>query len=280
MGQGMARKLLETGFDLVVCNRSPAKAQPLVDAGAALAFTAREAAAGADFVVAMVGNDDDSREVWLGTDSVLAGGPNPGAIAIESSTLSFGWVRELAETLTAAGLRFVDCPVTGGRQAAESGTLTLLVGASDQDLIAARPVLEAYSQKIVHFGAPGAGTAYKLAVNLLVGVQAAALGEILVLANSAGLPMEQVVQCLASSPAASPIVQAYAARMVNGEHGEPIQFLERWMHKDMVYGVRLAADMGQAAPTCAIAAQVHQMAMSRGMGDRNVTAVIEALRQP
>jgi 3-hydroxyisobutyrate dehydrogenase len=129
MGQGMARRLLRVGHDLTVCNRSPDKARPLVEAGAALAATPAQAAAAADVIISMVGDDDHSRQVCLGPAGVLAGQPRLGALVIESTTLSLGWVHHLSRLLPAAGLRFIDNPVTGGREAAEEGTLTLLVGA-------------------------------------------------------------------------------------------------------------------------------------------------------
>jgi 3-hydroxyisobutyrate dehydrogenase len=280
MGRGMAHQLLQAGFDLAVCNRTPAKAQLLVDAGATLAGTPREAAANAEVVVSMVGDDRDSRQVWLGAEGVLAGEVWPDAIAIECTTLSYDWVLELAGTLAAAGLAFIDSPVTGGRQASEAGTLTLLVGAHEKDLARARPVLQAMSREIVHFGPPGAGTAYKLIANLLVGVQSAALAEGLLLAERAGLDIDQVVHCLGDSAAVSPVVKAYAGRMVRSDHGEPIQFLARWMHKDLTYGLALAAAMSQPVPASSVVARVFQMALSRGLGDSNVTAVIEALRSP
>ena len=278
MGQGMARCLLAAGHDLTVCNRTQSRAQPLVDAGARLAFTPRQAAQGADLIIAMVGDDGDSRDVWLGADGVLSGHPQEGALAIESTTLSFDWVLELAEAARAAGLAFIDSPVTGGRGGAEQGTLTLLVGARDADLERARPVMETYSRSILHFGPVGAGTAYKLVVNMLVGVQAAALAEGLLLAEQVGLDMDQVVEALSGGAVASPVVKAYAPAMAAGDHEAVAHFLARWMHKDMSYALRLAAEMGQAVPTSAVATQVFQMLLSRGLAGSDVTAVIETLR--
>jgi 3-hydroxyisobutyrate dehydrogenase len=278
MGQGMARCLLAAGYDLVVCNRTAARAQPLVDAGAELALTPCQAAAGADVFISMVGDDGDSRAVWLGADGVLAGQPNENAIAIESSTLSPGWVRELAEVLKTGGLAYIDSPVTGGRGGAEQGTLTLLVGAEESDLARAWLVMDAYSQRIVHFGPVGAGTAYKLVVNLMVGVQAVALAEGLLLAERSGLDMDQVIGALTSGAVASPVVKAYAQKMAGGDHDEVANFLARWMHKDMTYGVRLAFEVEQPVPTSAVATQVYQTLLARGLADKNVTAVIEALR--
>jgi 3-hydroxyisobutyrate dehydrogenase len=278
MGAGMAHNLLKAGYDLTVCNRTRAKAQPLIEAGASFASTPRQATTDSDVIISMVGNDQDSREVWLGPDGVLAGQPKPDAIAIESTTLSYDWVRRLESALTAEGLRFIDSPVTGGRAGAVAGTLTLLVGATDENLVCAHPVMNAYSQKIIHFGLPGAATAYKLIVNLMVGVQAVALAEGLLLAEKSGLNMSQVIESLTSSAVASPIVKAYAQRMVSGDHEEVTNFLARWMHKDMAYALDLAAETGQAIPTSTSATRAFQMAGAMDLFDKNVTAVIEALR--
>lgn len=274
----MAANLLKTGFDLAVYNRSIAKTQPLVEAGAQRAATPREAVADADVIIAIVGDDRSSREVWLGENGVLASHLlKENAIAIESTTLSADWIKELHGHLTAKGLRFIDSPVTGGRMGAENGRLTLLVGAEDDTLAEARPVLEAYSENIIHFGPPGAGTAYKLVVNLMVAVQATALAEGLLLAEKAGLDMAKVVQGLTSGAVASPLVQGYADRMHQGEHDQ-VNFSTRWMHKDAAYALEMATQVGQAIPTSAVAVQIYQMALAKGLADKNLSAVIEALR--
>lgn len=277
MGAGMARNLLRAGHDLTIYNRTAAKAQPLVQAGARLAPTPRQAVAGAEVIIAIVGDDQSSREVWLGEAGVLAGQPRPKAIAIESTTLSLGWVQELQRRVTAAGLRFIDCPVTGGREGAENGALTLLVGAEAETLAEVRPVLDTYSQQIIHFGPPGAGTAYKLVVNLMGAVHAVALAEGILLAEKAGLDMAKVVEGLTSGAVASPLVKAFAGRMVNNDHDE-VHFSARWMHKDAAYALKMAMELGQGLPMSAVATQLYQMAVSQGLGQKNVSVVIEALR--
>jgi len=277
MGQGMAAQLLRAGFDLMVCSRTRTRVQPLVEAGARPADTPQEAVSGADYVISMVGDDADSRRVWLGEAGVLAGRPSEGVVAIECTTLSLGWVRELEERATAAGLGYVDCPVTGGRQGAASGELTLLVGAKESTLERARPVLEAFSKQIVRFGLPGAGTAYKLTVNQMVGAQAAALAEGLLLAERYGLDMEQVVASLAGGAVASPVVRAYAARMVSGDHDEVANFSIRWMLKDLRYGLEMATGLGQETPTLEAVTALFEAAVAEAQGEKNITYVIEAL---
>src|SRR6266508_2922425 len=127
MGGGMAQNLLKAGFPLTVYNRTRAKADPLAALGARVAGTPREAAANADIVIAMVGDDMASRAVWLGADGALAGA-RAGAVLVECSTLSLEWVRELAGLASERKLDFLDSPVTGSKDAAAAGELKLMVG--------------------------------------------------------------------------------------------------------------------------------------------------------
>ncbi len=278
MGSGMAHNLLKAGYSLTLHNRTPSKAQPLLDAGANWAASPADAATGADIILTITGDDQSSRQTWLGKNGVLSGNLKPGAIAIESTTLSLAWVLELNQILAAAGLRYIDCPVTGGRNGAEQGTLTLLVGADGETLADAGAVLSAYSQEIVHFGEVGTGTTYKLVVNLMVAAQATALAEGLALAKGAGLDMNLVLQGITTGAVASRVVKAYAGEMVHGEH-DRVNFSTRWLHKDAVYALQMASQIGQAMPMSAVAAQVFQMAMDAGAADKNASAVIKALTQ-
>lgn len=277
MGAGIARNLLKAGHHLTVYNRTKAKAQPLVDAGASLAASPASAVADADIIIAIVGDDRSSQEIWLGENGVLAGTPKPKAIAIESTTLSLEWVQDLHQTLIAHNLRFIDSPVTGGRKGAENGTLTLLVGAKEETLAEAQPIMETYSQEIIRFGQVGAGTTYKLIVNLMVAAQATALAEGVLLAQKSGLDMAQVIQGLTTGAVASRIVKAYAKNMVKGNHDQ-VNFSARWLHKDATYALKLAKGFEQAMPMSAVAVQIYQMTLGKGMADKNASAVIEALR--
>src|SRR5271154_6804814 len=156
MGGGMAANWLAKGFEVAVWNRTASKAQPLAGKGAKVAATPREAATGADFIFAMVADDDASRSVWLGSDGALAGAKS-GAVAVESSTLTPGWVRELASQAKAKGVGFLDAPVGGSRQAAASGELRFFVGGDPQTYEAARLALVAVGSKMDLLGPVGAG---------------------------------------------------------------------------------------------------------------------------
>jgi 3-hydroxyisobutyrate dehydrogenase len=277
MGNGMAQNLLKAGFPLTVYNRTRSKAEPLVSKGAQVADTPREAAAGAQIVFSMVGDDIASKAVWLGDDGALAGA-RPDTIAIECSTLSLEWVRELADMAAVRNMAFLDAPVTGSKDAAEAGELRLMVGGDAAVLERARPALEAVSKRIDHFGPTGAGATVKLINNLMGGVQAAVLAEGLALAERAGLDLEQVVTFIINAAPGSPLVKGKAARMAHRDY-EDTQFALKWMHKDTTYALRAADTYGVPMPTLAAAREVYRIARNLGLDDADFAAVIEAVRQ-
>ena len=182
MGAGMAANWLKKGFALTIWNCTPARAEPLAAQGATIAATPREAAQGADIIVAMVADNDASRAVWLGPAGALESA-KPSAILIELSTLTPDWVRELAGKAQARGCRFLDAPVGGSRSAAAAGQLTFFVGGDAETVEAARPVMEAVALSVNRVGATGAGATWKLVNNMLIAIQTAGLAEALAFAE-------------------------------------------------------------------------------------------------
>src|SRR5262249_3028674 len=138
MGSGMARRLLANGYPVSVFNRNRERAIPLLTEAANVAASPREAASKAEVVISMVADDSASRAVWLGENGALAD-VQAGAVCIESSTLSLGWVRELASAVTTRGCEFLDAPVTGTKSHAASGELNFLVGGETASLEKVRP---------------------------------------------------------------------------------------------------------------------------------------------
>lgn len=251
MGAGMAARLLSAGHTVTVYNRTVEKTASLAQAGARVAETPREAAQGAEAVFAMVGDDEAAQAVWMGEDGALAATTAKNAFAIECSTLSHDWVLAFAPQAEAAGFRTIDCPVTGRPGNAAQGELTLLVGA---------------------------GTAYKLMVNLMGTVQIAAIAEGLLIAEKAGLDMEKVDYALTRSAAASRQVVRNSRRMIDAEHAGNVTFSGRWRLKDAVYGLRLAKKLGQDAPIGSAAAEAFQKLVDAGLGELSQSKVIDVLR--
>ena len=281
MGLGMAGRLLGAGHQLNVYNRTPAKAATLVERGARLCANPAEACREAEAVVSMVADDAASREVWLGDEGVLAGSARaaPGVFAIECSTLSHDWVAELAAVARSRGLRYIDAPVTGLPDTAAAGELTLLVGAEAADLDGARPILGAFSQRIIHFGAVGTGTAYKLIINMLGAVQIASAAESMALAERAGLDLELVADAIATGQAASPQVVRNTRRMVEGDRNRNITFTPRLRLKDVDYALRLARKLDLGAPFGGLAAQAFGQLCDGGHADENESNVIKVARE-
>jgi len=278
MGVGMAARLMGAGHELRVYNRTAEKARPLVENGAILCLTPREAAEGADAVFAMLGDDEASENLWCGGDGVLAAETNNGAFAIECSTLSHDWVEKLAGLAAKAGLTYIDCPVTGYPHMAAAGELTLFVGANDDALAEARSLLEPLCTEIIHFGPVGAGTAYKLTVNLMGSVQIAGAAEGLLIAEKAGLDWQTVAYALSKGAAASPQVVRNSERMVAGDHDDNVVFSGRWRLKDTLYGLALAEKFGQEARFGGVAGKIYRELVDSGQGDVNETKVIDVLR--
>jgi 3-hydroxyisobutyrate dehydrogenase len=275
MGFGMAERLLAAGHELRVYNRTPSKAGGRFQ----LFGSAAEAAAGADAVISMVADDAASKNVWQSVWST----PAPGAaqpLAIECSTLSYDWVVELAAIAKASGFRYIDAPVTGLPDMAAAGALTLLVGADPADLERARPILGAFSQRIIHFGAIGTGTAYKLIINLLGAVQIASAGETMALAERAGLDLRLVADAIAGGQAASPQVVRNTQRMVAEDHDRNITFTPRLRLKDVDYALRFAGKLGLGVPFGTLAGRVFQRLCATGHGDENESNVIRVARDP
>jgi 3-hydroxyisobutyrate dehydrogenase len=248
MGIGMASRLLDAGHRVSVYNRTASKADPLVSRGARLAGSPAEACANTDAVFCMVSDDAASRAIWLGTDGILAAQLPPGTLTIECSTLSHGWVVELAAQVVGRGLCYIDSPVTGLPADAAGGGLTMLVGSPEEDLERARPLLSAISNRIIRFGSIGAGTAYKLIINMIGAVQIASAAEGMALAQRAGLDLATVADAIATGQAASPQVVRNVHRIVDGDHDRNVVFTAALRLKDVEYALRMARGLGVGAP--------------------------------
>jgi 3-hydroxyisobutyrate dehydrogenase len=276
MGGGMARRLLGAGFPLTVYNRDAAKAAPLAAAGAKLAATPREAAQGADVVISMVADDNASRSVWLGENGAMDA-VAPGTVLVECSTLTVRWVKELAAAAKARGCELVDAPVTGSKVQAAAGELNFLVGGNPETLEKIRPVLAAMSKSIVAVGPAGSGAMLKLVNNFLCGAQIASFAEALAMIERGGLDRTKALDVLLAGAPASPLVKLMAARMTSADYAP--NFLLRLMAKDLSYAGQESGRHSLELTTAAAALKVFQRAIDAGHGEKDMSAVIEPLRQ-
>ena len=275
MGAGMAGRLLAAGFPLTVFNRNSEKTLPFSQKGAWAAKSPREAASRAEVVISMVADDAASRQVWLGDNGALAGARS-GSVLIESSTLTVGWVKELAAAAAQMGCDFLDAPVTGTRPHAAAGELIFLIGGSTEVLEKVRPVLSVMSRDVVHLGPQGSGAMMKLINNFLCGVQAASFSEGLEMVEAAGLEQEKAVRILTEGAPGSGIVKRVASQL--GVHGGDPNFTLRLMAKDLAYAVKEASGKGIRLQTAASALEIFKRAVEAGYGDEDFSAVTKAFK--
>jgi 3-hydroxyisobutyrate dehydrogenase len=275
MGSGMAANLVKAGFSLSVYNRTAAKAQALIGAGAHFAATPAEAARGASVIISMLADDAASREVWLGAEGALYAA-NKGAVLVESSTVSPAWIAELSSLAEQRGLDLLDAPVTGSRMQAESGQLTFLVGGKDSALEAVTPILGAMSKEITHLGPVGSGAKMKLINNFLCGVQVASLAEGLVWIERSGLDRDKALSILKGGAPGSPLLAALSARMVSRNY--TVNFLLKLMTKDLLYAQNEAALCDIDLKTAEVARSLFEGAIAEGFENDDMASVIEPLR--
>jgi 3-hydroxyisobutyrate dehydrogenase len=275
MGMGMAKNLLKAGFSVAAYNRTRAKAAPLDAAGAHIADTPAEAARDADVIISMLSDDDASRRTWAGEHGAL-NGAKPGAVIVESSTVTPAWIAELAGLAQEHSLSLLDAPVTGSRIQAEGGQLNFLVGGDAAILERVRPVLASMSKEIVLLGPRGSGARMKLINNFLCGVQVASLAEGLAWIERSGLDREQALKILCSGAPGSPLINAISARMVAATYD--VNFLLSLMRKDLHYAGADAATLGVELHAAKTAEASFVEAAAAGYAEKDMSAVIEPLR--
>lgn len=276
MGGGMARRLLSSGFHVVVFNRSQEKSLSVAKAGALVAESPKDAASRADVVLSMVSDDIASRAVWLGANGALAG-VSAESILIESSTLSVGWVKELSALASQRGCEFLDAPVTGTKPHAASGELFFMVGGSDSALEKVRSVLSVLGREVLHLGPVGSGALIKLINNFVCGVEAAAFAEAIALVDRSGLNREKSIAVLESSALASPLIKRIVSSMKTNDYAP--NFPLKLMTKDLGYAISEAKNAGASLTTAAPALDVFQHAAGEGLGDLDFSAVVKSLGQ-
>ena len=276
MGHGMAANLLKAGFSVTVWNRTQAKAEPLAHLGATVARSPAHAAENATIVVAMLSDDAASRAAWLGQDGALAAMP-PQSIAVECSTLSPDWIRELHAAVTERGLRMAEAPVTGSRTQAEAGQLNFLVGADEDTLATLSPVLQCMSKEILHLGPVGSGAQLKLINNFLCAVQVASFAEALTWMEQTGLRLDTALEFLKRGAPGSGILSAMSDRMTRRTY--EVNFLLRLMAKDQRYARAAAAQLGVDVSMASPALELFRQAEEQGLGEKDMSAVVEVVRR-
>ena len=271
MGTPLAIRLLEAGHDLTVWNRTPARAQPLRDAGASVADTPAEAGRAADVAITMVTDPEALERVVFGPDG-LADALGPGRLLLEMSTVGPDEIRSIAERLP-DGVEVVDSPVMGSVPQAIAGELNVLTGGSDAAFERVRPILDTFGN-VRHVGALGAGAAMKLVVNSTLGAAITALGEAIALADALGLDRGAALDVLSGSQLGAAVS---AKRESIETRSYPPRFKLSLAAKDLRLVTEAAAKTGRELPVASAARRWLEQAVEAGSGDLDYSAVVATI---
>jgi 3-hydroxyisobutyrate dehydrogenase len=261
MGKAMASNLVPKGFDARVFDLNPVPVKELVEAGATAAESCREVGEHAEVLSICVPGDAHVEAVLLGDDGALAG-MAPGSLIAVHSTVQPETIEKVAAAARECGVPLIDVCVSGGRQVAEKGELTLMIGGEQAAFDRARPVLEAYGTTLLHAGSLGSGAKLKLAMNLLTYVNWAAAAESLRLATASGLDPEVFLEAVRSNGQLSKMQQTFVSSQrrppeaISSDAFQSLFTLQ--MHtaeKDLAHALELGRKCGVALPAAGVVAQ-------------------------
>ena len=277
MGYPMAGHLINAGHTVTVYNRTAARASAFVaEHGGRAAKTPREAAAGAEFVFACVGNDDDVRAVTLGAEGAFVG-MERGSVFVDHTTASATLARELDAAAREAGLGFVDAPVSGGQAGAEKGILTVMCGGDEAAYAKAEPVIVAFARACRLMGPAGAGQLTKMVNQICIAGLVESLSEGIHFATQAGLDPAAVIDVISKGAAQSWQMENRYKTMIAGEfdHG----FAVDWMRKDLSICLAEARNNGAQLPVTALVDQFYADVQSMGGNRWDTSSLVARLNK-
>jgi 3-hydroxyisobutyrate dehydrogenase-like beta-hydroxyacid dehydrogenase len=275
MGSRMAANLRRAGYELTVWNRTAATADGFAaEHGGSIAATPAAAVADAEIAISMVVDGPQVERVLLGDDGAVHGA-RPGLLCIDCSTIGPAAARTIAGVLIERGVSFMDAPVTGSAPRAQDGTLTIMAGGTDHDFARARPVLEAMGRLIVHAGPLGHGQAIKLINNAVAAVNAAVVGEALLVAARQGVDLDALTAVMGAGSGASAMLDLKAPAMRSRDY--TTLFKLDHMLKDVRLCLEEARASGGTFDFAAMAERILAAASAMGHGDHDFSALIDGL---
>ena len=274
MGKPMAKNLLEAGYDLVVHNRSPEKAEELAGEGATAAGSPREVAEGCDVVITMLPDSPQVEEVLSGEGGVFEE-VREGALIVDMSTISPVVTESLAKGAKEKGASLLDAPVSGGDVGAIEGTLSIMVGGSEKDFERAKPLFDVMGKTVTHVGPTGAGQVTKAANQIVVALTIEAVSEALVLGSKGGVSPEKILDVLGGGLAGNKVMEVKREKFLS--HTFDPGFRSELHHKDL--GIALAAgrEYGVALPVTAVVDQMLLTMRRKGWGGEDHSALLRII---
>lgn len=271
MGKPMARNLMKAGYELVVHNRSRGAVEELAKEGATAAESPKEVAKSCGIVITMLPDSPEVEEVLTGEDGVL-GGMTEGALLVDMSTISPVVTEELAERISAEGASMLDAPVSGGESGAIDGTLSIMVGGSEEAFERARPLFDVMGKTVIRVGESGTGQVVKACNQIVVALTIEAVSEALVLGSKAGVDPAKVIEVLSGGLAGNKVMEVKGGNFL--KHGFEPGFRIELHLKDL--GIALAAgrEYEVPLPVTAIVDQMLEALVAKGSGGEDHSAIL------
>lgn len=277
MGSRMAANLLKKGYELVVHNRTKAKAGPLIAQGAEWADSPAEVAKQVNVIFTMLAKPDAVAETALLGKRSFIERLLKGSLWVDCSTVNPAFSKLMANEAGARGLRFLDAPVGGSQGPAEAGQLLFFVGGDRADVEAARPFFDAMGKAVFHIGGHGMGSSMKMVNNLILGQAMLAFSEALALGESLGIHKPAMFDTLADSPVVAPFLRFKRRKLIEGKYD--VEFPLQWMYKDLQLAADTAYETGVAMPAANVTKEIFALAMREGLGELDFSAVYKVLAE-
>ncbi len=274
MGHGMAHNLLKAGFEVTVWNRTAARMDPLVEAGATAADSPAEVARHCSIIFICVSDTPDVEAVVLGENGVLEG-VTEGALVVDHSTISPHTTKEIAAALNAKGVHMLDAPISGGSEGAANGTLSIMIGGAAEQVERARPYLEAMGKTITHVGEQGAGQSVKLVNQILVVGTMISLGEAMLFAEASGLDLEKTLAAVSGGAAGSWTLSNRGPQVAKRDWRPG--FTIDLQQKDLRLVLQAADQMGIPALCTSLVFNLYRTLQAQGLGGDGNHALVKAL---
>ena len=270
MGRPMLNNLLKAGHTVIAYGRTPAKLDAVVKDGAQRGASNSDVGARAEIVITMLPDGPEVEEVVLGANGILAGA-KAGTLIIDMSSINPLVSQKIAKACAEKGVEFIDAPVSGGEPKAIEGTLAIMVGASEEAFAKAEPILKCMGSSVTLTGPVGAGNTTKLANQIMVACNIAAMGEALALATRCGLNPEVVVNAIKGGLAGSAVLNAKGPMLIarNFKPGFKINLHQ----KDLRNALQTAESNRVCLPITALVQQMLSSLIGNGKGDLDHTAI-------
>lgn len=274
MGAGMAANVLKAGFPLIVWNRTASRCDELVRQGAQAAATPADLAARCDIIITCVSDTPDVQQVIIGDDGVIHG-VRPGSLVIDCSTISPQVSVELAAMLQERGVHMLDAPVSGGKEGAHRGTLTIMVGGEGDQFGRALSIFQAMGKTVTHVGGHGAGHTVKLVNQVLVVGNCLAMCEALLFAQAGGVDLQKTHAAISQGAAGSWMFANRGPHIMRRDWS-PF-FTIDLQEKDLRLVMQAADQFGVPLPATSLIFQFYRTLQAQGFGGEGNHALMKAL---